>query len=788
MLYLRNLILTWLVLLPILVCLPLVLLLYRTGLERVGTGVPAWLPAAAGSAALFVATFNACVMLPSHRPIRGEAIAYATPRAIVARIILPTCAWALCLPATLRAFCAPPFSDHLGLASAALAAGYLVVQFAAYGAAMVRGDRRADPGYELYEWNVLPWFGASLAASALIGVGTDLALAGLGAGQPAPFDAPPFDPALANVSQWLTLFAPLGFVVAHLIQSVLFIGLRHGARLVDLDREWAARADGQILLAAVAWTVLCLCCLALSEALPAILGTGDWTRWPAWAASGAALLSGPAAAWLGKQVFARVQAMAARRPSDEWLLLGLNVLAVVFAVGLFAALTWVLRSVLAHAQIALGGCDAAMLGAYREAYKTYCNYPSVYDWVPFPLQLVIGLLMGAAVLVFGSVNVNRFSMHGVYRNRLTRGFLGSARTTRDGDPFTDFDEGDSPRIHELTTPERRLLPVVNMTLNLTQIRRTDWAERKAAPFTATPFALGSAALDRGEGEPGAAPSRPRGAYVRAASYAGKETASDTRNAGKGPLLGGLLTISGAAVSPNWGYHSSPTIAFLMTMFNVRLGAWLPNPAVAAESDLAVAKPRNSVLALLSELGGKSSDTKQAVYLSDGGHFDNLGLYEMLRRRCARIVVIDAGQDEACSFADLGSVIRKAEIDGLAKVQMGEMRIYARSAAERDPRHADGLGYARGTIAYPGARDAATLIYIKPSYLADIPADVRAYGARNPCFPHESTANQWFSESQFESYRALGYHQVNRMFGSRLTSLSEWASHLDTEIGRGGARA
>ena len=65
----------------------------------------------------------------------------------------------------------------------------------------------------------------------------------------------------------------------------------------------------------------------------------------------------------------------------------------------------------------------------------------------------------------------------------------------------------------------------------------------------------------------------------------------------------------------------------------------------------------------------------------------------------------------------------------------------------------------------------------------IPAEVRAYGATSPAFPHESTANQWFSESQFESYRALGFHQVSKMFGSKLTTLSDWSVYLDSAIGR-----
>ena len=99
-------------------------------------------------------------------------------------------------------------------------------------------------------------------------------------------------------------------------------------------------------------------------------------------------------------------------------------------------------------------------------------------------------------------------------------------------------------------------------------------------------------------------------------------------------LSGALTVSGAAVSPNWGYRSSQLTAFVMTLFNVRLGAWLPIPANARTAadppELAAAMPRNSELALFRELIGRTDATSEAMYLSDGGHFDNLGPYEMLR--------------------------------------------------------------------------------------------------------------------------------------------------------------
>jgi len=161
--------------------------------------------------------------------------------------------------------------------------------------------------------------------------------------------------------------------------------------------------------------------------------------------------------------------------------------------------------------------------------------------------------------------------------------------------------------------------------------------------------------------------------------------------------------------------------------------------------------------------GATTDDCQAIYLSDGGHFENLGLYEMFRRRCSLVLVVDAGADEACSLFDLGNAIRKSEIDLGIRVQMREpMGLYTRSRLEeeRKPDPAP-MGFAVGEIEYGGGHT-GRLIYLKPSFLPQIPADVRSYGAEHKAFPHESTLDQWFSESQFESYRMLGRYQMRAL--------------------------
>ena len=123
-----------------------------------------------------------------------------------------------------------------------------------------------------------------------------------------------------------------------------------------------------------------------------------------------------------------------------------------------------------------------------------------------------------------------------------------------------------------------------------------------------------------------------------------------------------MAISGAAASPNMGYHSAPAVTFLLAFFNVRLGWWLGNPGPAGRHTFDQSCPRIAVRPLFAETFGLTDANNPYVYLSDGGHFENLGLYEMVLRRCHCIVVCDASCDSARSFVDLGNAIRKIRID------------------------------------------------------------------------------------------------------------------------------
>ena len=218
-----------------------------------------------------------------------------------------------------------------------------------------------------------------------------------------------------------------------------------------------------------------------------------------------------------------------------------------------------------------------------------------------------------------------------------------------------------------------------------------------------------------------------------------------------------MAISGAAMSPNWGYHSSPVTSFLMMLFNIRLGWWFGNPKKRTWNKRG---PTSSIRLFIQEALGDTSDEQPYVYLSDGGHFENLGLYEMIRRRCRTIVVSDAGADPEGTLEDLGNAVRKIAIDFGVRIEFEKIELQKRG----DPQ-IPGVYCAIGSIFYPECRDApGTIIYIKPGYYGHEPADVRAYAAKNASFPHEMTMYQWFTESQFESYRSLGSYVIATICG------------------------
>jgi hypothetical protein len=388
-----------------------------------------------------------------------------------------------------------------------------------------------------------------------------------------------------------------------------------------------------------------------------------------------------------------------------------------------------------------------------------------------PVLAGIGLLAGsaAALLLAWRVDVNEFSMHHFYKNRLVRCYLGASRGRRgrSANRFTGFDPDDDVPLARLhidassapsgEPPEHRYdgpYPVINTALNLVTGENLAWQERKAASFVFTPHYSGYE-LDLERTATGASDLLSDG-YRPTAHYAYPEIKQPGYPLIGGPHLGTTVAISGAAANPNMGYHSSAATSLLMTLFNVRLGWWMGNPR--HQRTWRFSSPRFvGLLYLLHELTGNSDDRSGYVDLSDGGHFDNLGLYELVRRRCRFMIVSDAEEDQGLTFGGLGNTIRKCRADFGVEITLRPARI----------RHLDGVSKrwvhcAVGEVTYPDTGTTGTILYLKASLTGDESADVLEYAARQPRFPHQSTGDQWFDESQFESYRALGHHIATKV--------------------------
>jgi len=377
-----------------------------------------------------------------------------------------------------------------------------------------------------------------------------------------------------------------------------------------------------------------------------------------------------------------------------------------------------------------------------------------------PVALVLGLLL--LVGIFGKrVDINKFSLHNMYKNRLVRCYLGASnQDARNEQPFTGLDDADDLPMSALgahrSTAEgekfraaQRPLHILNAALNLTQGSNLAWQERKAASFTFTPLVCGYS-LERTQGDSTSMDNRATGempGYRLTTEYGTKDHEE------RGFTLGMALATSGAAVSPNMGHASRPIRAFVLTLFNVRLGRWSANPANNAWR---LPSPRFGLVPLLLELFGYSNERRDFVYLSDGGHFDNLGVYELVRRRCKIIFAVDAGADPTRAMGDLAETIRKCRVDLGVEIEMPEL-----DALRNDRKGKAQRGFVKGVIRYnrEDPDQNGTLILLKPTLARDLgePPDVLNYASLNATFPQQSTADQFFDESQFESYRRLGLY-------------------------------
>ena len=405
--------------------------------------------------------------------------------------------------------------------------------------------------------------------------------------------------------------------------------------------------------------------------------------------------------------------------------------------------------VLSLARFGGASLAALFLIAFRLADLPPVDDDRRLQWTALYAAVGLLTLIGSWVVALGwMADPNALSLHTFYRARLVRGYLGASNWKRNIErtEITDAVEGDDIALRALENcAHGGPYHLVNTTLNLVGGRDLSAAQRHAASFVLSKLYCGSV----------------RTGYRETEEYMAGEL-----------TLGAAIAASGAAVSPEMGARTpSAALAMLLTLLNVRLGFWAPAPH---RHHWRLPQARVWPYYVLRESLSQTTDLSSYCYLTDGGHFDNTGLYSLVERGCRFIVLVDNGADPQPDFEDLGDAIRRCRIDFEAEIDLDVSGF--QPDGRPAPRHS-----VVGTVTYseahasqlgwpPGSDLTGSIVWFKPALGADEPADVRQYGLQHPVFPQQSTADQWFDEAQFESYRKLGQFCAEQAFAPARAAL------------------
>lgn len=369
------------------------------------------------------------------------------------------------------------------------------------------------------------------------------------------------------------------------------------------------------------------------------------------------------------------------------------------------------------------------------------------------LQVVVAALLAAAVLALARyLPINNISIHRYYRDRLMETYMPDAEKIFHGQDAREASLANQTGVHKLnrklySDSDKSSLPYHLINTNIILV------ESEIAKF-------------RGRGGDN---------FILSPLYSGSNATGwrDTQEFCDGKItLPTAVAISGAAANPNagvagQGLTTNTIISILMSIFNLRLGYWASNP----DPDV---QPDQSKVPSYYDPGfwevlrrSKMNEKAEFVQLSDGGHFENLALYELLRRRAELIVVCDAGADPDYEFGDLANAMEKARVDFNADIAitktMLEDLIPASDPEQDDMRYPlANKSYLIADISYGDELNAGKLLYIKTTLSRSISADIHGYKRRYPDFPDQTTVDQFFDEVQFEAYRELGWQIVRGM--------------------------
>lgn len=371
--------------------------------------------------------------------------------------------------------------------------------------------------------------------------------------------------------------------------------------------------------------------------------------------------------------------------------------------------------------LAIVGLALLLYGGFTGLYHL-ANHTDLLSTRGYACWLLVSVVLALIC------NINAISMHSYYRSRLANAYLPQVTgSERAGKAYPM-----SYRLAEVLPDAGGPFHIINTTLNTTSSRNEKLRSRNGENMVLSPLYCGSQATG----------------YRRTANYL------------KGELtLSTAFSVSGAAVDPDMYATRARPISFLMTLLNVRLGYWTANPR---HQPRGFRWPAWYQLMLREMLGVGLSETEARIHLADGGHFENLGLYELLRRRCRYIIVSDAGADPDTTLADLGQAMQRARADFGASIEICADAFHRdRGDALHEHAHLFGtVTYADGSI--------GQILYLKAMLHKALSADIYAYWRTNPAFPDQPTSNQFYGEMQFDSYRELGLQLMSGVIADSLS--------------------
>jgi hypothetical protein len=387
-----------------------------------------------------------------------------------------------------------------------------------------------------------------------------------------------------------------------------------------------------------------------------------------------------------------------------------------------------------------------------------------------PSEVLVWLGVYGIFLVFYSFSdLTSWSPHPFYKRALW-GSFGVRRRVRGDAPVAEaipFDPGvkvsEVPRVPD-TWPELIVCAAVN-----TSDEAATPPGRNAASFTFTPELIGS----------------PVAQYVPTAEY---ESSLGARSSDVSLI--GAVAISGAALSPSMGKMTRAPIRFLIGLLNLRLGVWVPNPLWTEWwkelghknwlERFVRSRPRPRFL--LRELLGRNHLDSKFLYVTDGGHYENLGLVELLRRGCTEIYCFDAAGDDLDTFYTLGQAVALArmELDVQVDIRPDAMKLPA--GAEYSP-----TDFVVGAVNYRNGTQ-GLIVFAKAAVTQDAPWDVRAFRQKDKRFPTHGTIDQFFNEEKFEAYRALGAHTARRALTFMEVPMKASPPPIPSEDGKAAAAA